>query len=233
MRLALALALTFVGNVAGATDITSARFTDPTTRYAHGILGDAVEWGALEMRGDDGRRYRVVLPEERVFEDVAPRLADVDFDGLAEVVVVESDLARGARLAVYDTGGLVTSTDFIGTRNRWLAPVGAGAADLDGDGVVEFAYVDRPHLAKTLRIFRFAEGALEPVADLPGVTNHRIGETDIAGGIRACGEAPEMLVASADWSRLLAVTFDGAGFGVTDLGGDTSRAAFARAMACR
>ena len=46
---------------------------------------------------------------------------------LAEVIVVESDMSRGARLAIYDTVGLVSSTDFIGTPNRWLAPVGSGA----------------------------------------------------------------------------------------------------------
>ena len=27
--------------------ITKARYEAPTTRYAHGVLGDAVEWGAL------------------------------------------------------------------------------------------------------------------------------------------------------------------------------------------
>ena len=232
IRSALAGALVCFGSLAGATDITSAEFTDPTTRYRHGVLGDAIEWGTLEMRAGDGRLFRVVLPDRRVFEDVAPRLADVDGDGEFEVVVVESDMAKGARLSVYDTGGLVTATEFIGTPNRWLAPVGIGAADLDGDGVVEFAYVDRPHLAKTLRIFRFAEVALSPIAELPGVTNHRIGERDIAGGIRNCGTGPELLVASSDWSRLLAIRFDGEGFRTDDLGSDTSRPAFAKAMSC-
>ena len=30
-------------------EIVGARFTEPTTRYAHGVLGDAVEWGALRL----------------------------------------------------------------------------------------------------------------------------------------------------------------------------------------
>ena len=38
-----------------------------------------------------------------------------------------------------------------------LAPL--GAADLDGDGKIELAYIDRPHLAKILRIWRFDDGA--------------------------------------------------------------------------
>ena len=229
---ALVLAAACSSAPAVALEIVEATYSEPTTRYAHGVLGDAVEWGTLDMRGADGRLFRIVLPETRVFEDVAPRLADVDGDGEAEVIVVESDQSMGARLAIYDTEGLVSATDFIGTPNRWLAPVGVGAADLDGDGLVELAYVDRPHLAMTLRIFRFAPGALIPLADLPGVTNHRIGETDIAGGIRDCGDGPELVVASADWSRIEAVRFDGTGVAVRTVGPHRDRTSFAAALSC-
>jgi hypothetical protein len=48
----------------------------------------------------------------------------------------------------------LASTPWIGQRFRWLAPV--AAADLDGDGAMELAYVDRPHLARTLRVWRIA-----------------------------------------------------------------------------
>lgn len=215
-----------------AEGVASARYDDPTTRYAHGILGDAVEWGALVMTGASGKSYRLTLPETRVFEDVAPRLVDIDGDGDSEVVAVESDLSRGARLSVYGTEGMITSNDFIGRPNRWLAPVGAGAADLDGDGRVEFAYVDRPHLAKTLLILRRDGKRLVTVAALEGVTNHRIGETDIAGGIRDCGGGPEIIVASADWAQVLAVRFDGKGFSTRALAAHEGRRTFARALAC-
>lgn len=213
-------------------DITAASYEDPTTRYAHGVLGDAIEHGALVMTLASGGKKRVVLPENRVFEDTEPRLFDVDGDGDREVIVVESDNRQGARLSIYDGDGLVAANGFIGQSNRWLAPVGIGAADLDGDGRVEIAFVDRPHLAKTLRIFRFQNGTLIPLADLPGVTNHRIGERDIAGGIRDCGTGPEMIVATADWRRVVAVRFDGVAFAVVDLGDHQGRSSFAAAMAC-
>ena len=217
---------------ANAIDISEARYADPTTRYAHGVLGDTIEWGALEMRGEDGRLYRVTLPQTRVFEDVAPRLFDVDGDGKSEVIAVEADVNRGARLSIYDTEGLVAANEFIGTRFRWLAPTGVGAADLDGDGAVELAFVDRPHLAKTLRVYRYSEDGLTLVGSLPGVTNHRIGEADIAGGIRTCGAGPEVIVATSDWSRLVAVSFDGAGFETRDVGPHAGRDSFAAAMRC-
>jgi hypothetical protein len=229
-RAAALLALSAVPAI--AEGVASARYDDPTTRYAHGILGDAVEWGALVMTGTSGKSYRLMLPETRVFEDIAPRLADIDDDGDLEIIAVESDLSRGSRLSVYGTEGLIASNEFIGRPNRWLAPVGVGAADLDGDGRVEFAYVDRPHLAKTLVIMRREGRRLVTVAALEGVTNHRIGDTEISGGVRDCGEGPEMIVASADWSQVVEVRFDGAGFSTRALAAIEGRPTFARALAC-
>ena len=226
----LALVLACLATPALASGVTSARYADPTDRYAHGILGDAIEWGALLIETADGRNLRLTLPQTRVFEDTEPRLADVDGDGDNEVVVVETDMRLGARLSIYDETGLISSNDYIGRTNRWLSPI--GIADLDGDGRIELAFVDRPHLAKTLRVFSYAPGALELRAELPGVTNHRIGERDIAGGIRVCDDAPEMIVANARWTRVLAVSWDGSEFAVTDLGPHQNRASFAQALTC-
>lgn len=189
--------------------LTSATYGGPTTRYAHGVLGDAIEYGHLTLTygGTAGAR-RFELPLARVFEDIAPRIVDIDGDGNAqEVMVVESHQDKGARLALYDGCGLITATPYIGQRNRWLAPV--GATDLDGDGRIEVAYVDRPHLAKTLRIWRYADGTLTQVGSYANVSNHKIGWDYIAGGLRQCGTKPEMIVASGDWRSVLAVTFDG------------------------
>ncbi|WP_299551679.1 VCBS repeat-containing protein [uncultured Tateyamaria sp.] len=211
--------------------IVAARYADPTYRYAHGILGDAIEWGTLELEIQGGELRRFVLPRDHVFEDVAPRLADLDGDGAPEVLVVEADVTAGAAFAIYGVQGKITETPHIGTSNRWLAPL--GAADLDGDGVTEIAYIDRPHLAKTLRIWRFEDGTLTSAADLRGLTNHRIGEVDIAGGIRTCAGVPEMILATANWSDLVAIRWDGSQFQRMNLGNDTTRPAFARAMDCR
>ena len=227
----LLIGLILPASQAAAQSITSADYTIPTTRYAHGILGDAIEHGALALKLSNGRVISVTLPISDVFEDTIPRLSDMDGDGNPEVIVVQSNRRLGAKLAIYDETGLIADTPFIGRANRWLAPL--GAADLDGDGVIEVAYIDRPHLAKTLRIWRFVAGELIHVADLGGFTNHRIGERDIAGGIRTCNGRPEMIVASADWSQLVSVAFDGAEFQAETLGRDTSRPAFANAMVCK
>lgn len=232
-RSLLAICGLAAGQVAWADDVVSAKFAEPTTRYAHGVLGDAIEHGALIMQTASGRQVRLVLPETRVFEDTTPRLFDVDGDGDREVIVVESDSTRGARLSIYGPDGLKSSNDFIGQRNRWLAPTGIGAADLDGDGRVELVFVDRPHLAKTLRIYEYRADKLVLEASFQGVTNHRIGESDIAGGIRLCAQAPEIVVADAAWREILAVTWDGTRFDATRLGPHNGRDSFAKAMNCQ
>lgn len=232
VRVAASLAAVMAMGPVTAETIIGARYAEPTTRYAHGILGDAVEYGALILERSGAVDIRIVLPDRRVFEDVAPRLANLDGDVAPEVIVVESDRDLGARLAVYDARGLRMATPFIGTRYRWLAPV--GAADLDGDGMVEIAYVDRPHLARTLRVWRVEGDQLVPVAARSGLTNHRIGERDIAGGVRDCGDGPEMVVADADWHQVLAVrlTLDER-LEVQPIGPHRDRGSFRDALQCR
>lgn len=203
----LAVALV-AGQASAAERITSAAFEAPTGRYPHGVLGDDLEWGQLVITTDEGgtsRHIRMTLPETRVFEDLMPRLVDLDGDQTPEVVVVESDARQGAQLAIYDQTGKIAATPHIGTRFRWLAPI--GAADFDGDGHVEIAYIDRPHLAKTLRVWRFErsgdKATLTEIASKPGLTNHKIGQDFITGGIRECGGGPEMVTVDAGWQTVL------------------------------
>ena len=229
IRLAVTIALTSVTS-ACSQEMVSASFDAPTDRYRHGILGDAIEWGALSIKSVHGES-RFVLPLDRVFEDLAPRLVDLDGDGAYEVIVVETSVTLGAQLAVYDHTGKIAETPHIGRTNRWLAPI--GAADLDGDGVIEVAYVDRPHLAKTLRVWRFEDGELVHAADLGGVTNHRIGEDHISGGIRDCGTGPEMITASADWSQIMATTLADGVLSSRVIGMNEGPSSFDDAMACR
>jgi len=219
-----------MGLPALAQEITAARYADPTTRYAHGVLGDAVEWGALVLGLSDGTQRRLTLPETLVFEDTAPRLADLDGDGAPEVIVVESSLDKGARLAIYGRAGRITATPHIGRPHRWLAPI--GAADLDGDGRIEIAYIDRPHLAGTLRIWRYEAERLTQIASKPGLSNHRIGWDFIAGGIRTCGGTPELITANADWTRIMATTLQGGRITSLEIGAYTTPQSLTAALTC-
>ena len=191
-----------------------------THRYPHGVLGDTLE--PTRLSGTTSRAYMsLTLDDVHVFEDLAPRLADLNFDGTAEVITIRSHQNLGAQLAIYrpdpdnETFELVATTPYIGRRNRWLAPI--GVADFNGDGQMDIAYVDRPHLARTLRIWSFVPGGLagtgelREIANAGGFSNHRIGEDFITGGVRDCGAGPEMVLADAGWiSVMVARMVDGA-----------------------
>ena len=221
--------------------ITGATYHMPTTRYPHGALGDEEEWTVLTVAvrlklpcraGASG--YEVRLPQELVFEDVSPRLWDVTGDGLPEVVVVESHAQKGARLAIWglteDGLGRIGAAPFIGTRFRWLAPV--AAADLDGDGAVELAWVDRPHLAKTLRVWRWERGQLVEVTQIAGLTNHRFGDDFIQGGLRNCGGDRALILADGGWQRVVAVRLKGGGLEAETLGPYRGPESLEAARAC-
>lgn len=196
---------------AAQAQITDAQYLGETDAYPHAVLGDAIEYTKLKVvvEGQNGARTSRTfkLPDHMVFEDVTPRLWDVDGEPGPEVVTVVADFDKGAALAIFDENGFVAQTPHIGTRFRWLAPI--GAADFDGDGNIEIGYIDRPHLAKTLRLWRFSGTGLQEVTTLKGLTNHRIGDAEIPGGVRDCGAGPEMVTANANWGSVMATRFDG------------------------
>ena len=221
MRLAV-LALLLAGWVQpvvaqmAAVSILEAEFAEPTRRYGHDALGRGAEWGALAFELDlcpacaAMRRGHVDvrLEPNRVFEDTAPRLMDMNGDGSADaVVVVESDLALGSRLAIWSPSGFVAGTPFIGEPRRWLAV--AGIADLDGDGSLEFAYVERPHIAPVLMVWQLRGREFVKIAELPGVSNHRFGEARIEGGVRVCGGVTELVLPDAGFANVMAVRLQG------------------------
>jgi len=228
------LALAIMPGVGAAQTVRSAAYADPAGHYGHDALGTGAEFSTLAVTLDDGRQFRATFPAGgMVFEDLAPRLWDLDRDGMPEIVVIEADPQFGARLAVWGVvdGALArhAATLHIGQRHRWLAPL--GAVDLDGDGLVEIAFVDRPHLARVLRVWRWQDGTLTEVAAEAGHTNHRFGAPEIGGGIRDCGDGPEIVTASADWTRLLAARLEGGQIVSREIGPWTG--GFEDALACR
>ncbi len=256
MRLtALCLALLTWGGSAGGSAIANctqgdgnwivqACYDKPETYlpYGHNILGDTPEWtrlrvtlgpkGLARLEHDQGEIAMGTLDApKQIIEDVAPRIVQINGKGPPEIVMVVTDHRKGAKLVVLDIATRHSvSTPYIGTRHRWLAPL--GAADLDGDGHIEIAYIDRPHLTKTLRIWRFENTTLSHVADQPGLTNHRIGEDHISGGIRICTDQPEIITTNATWTRLIASTLSNGRINTRDIGPYTDPTSFTAALAC-
>ncbi len=225
-------AMLLPGMATAGGGIVEAQYGADVDVYPHRIMGDIFEKQELRVVGDDGVTYLLTLPDN-VFEDIAPRVADMDGDGLGDVVVVETDVNLGASLAIYSLGpdGLfkLAATPHIGQPARWLAP--AGIADFNGDGQNDIAYVETPHLGKVLRFWTLRNGALVELASAQGLTNHRIGEEFISGGARVCDGVAEVVTANGDWSRVFATRMVDGGLEFTDLG-PYSAQALADALTC-
>ncbi len=129
-------------------------YEKPTKRYDHGVLGDAIEGGSLVVLDNLGRKYELVLPKAFVFEDITPRIADLDGDGQNEVITIRTKVTAGAAIAVYQLQGgkLVekSSTPPLGLRHRWLSIAGIG--DFLGNGHREIAVVKTPHIGGVLEV---------------------------------------------------------------------------------
>ena len=183
----------------------------PTERYRHGVLGDAVEGGSLVVFDARGTRYEVVLADDFVFEDITPRIADLDGDGSNEIVVIRADIRAGAALAIYGLrdGRLaeLAASPPIGTANRWLSV--AAIADFRGEGRNTIAVVKTPHIGGILELDRFADGKLEVVrGPSPGYSTHRIGSRELTLAVAADLDGdgrPELVLPDQSLRKIVAL----------------------------
>lgn len=152
-----------------------AQYIYPTTRYDHGILGDKIEGGGLFV-DFDGEQAILKLDSSFVFEDLQPRLVDMDGDYIPEIITILTKIGSGASISIYkfEEGDIsnLASGDFIGTPYRWLNI--AAIDDIDEDGKIEIAYVTTPHIGGDLHIARIVANELNVNCSLSGVSNHKI-----------------------------------------------------------
>lgn len=190
----------------GARDLARAWLASPTRRYAHAVLGDDLEASALRVQTRSGRTLAATLPEDCVFEDLVPRLVDLDADGRDEVVVVQSCQSTGAMITAWGVvnGRLVRKAagGAIGMPHRWLNPIGFG--DFDGDGRLEIAVVETPHIGGIVKIYRLAGTTLVLVAERARYSTHAPGSTDLGlGQVVRLGRTDGLLVPNQQRDHLV------------------------------
>jgi hypothetical protein len=203
------------GGVAqGARNIRRAWFVNPTRRYPHGALGDDVEAGGLRAVLGSGIAVEHRLDAGSVFEDLVPRIVDVDGDGRDEILAIRSALGRGSSLVLLsaDEGGInvLAETPQMGGTNRWMNPVGIG--DFDGDGEIEVGAVETPHIGGVLTIYKLSRGALRPIVSRLGFSNHRMGSTELGLSVvtDANGDGVvDIVIPDASRFQVKAVSFAG------------------------
>ena len=173
-RLIFAAAFAIIAPNTIAETIAAAEFAAPVERYGHFALGRPHEYARVTATTDGGRRLFFELPENEVFEDLAPRIVRLVATEPEEILAIVSNRDSGSRLMMLRlrAGRLEISAQSppIGTPMRWLNPV--GVADLDGDGRAEIAAVITPHIGGTLKVYRRQGGALLEISALDGFSNH-------------------------------------------------------------
>jgi len=188
-------------------------YAQPTTRYQHGVLGDAVEGGSLVAIDHLGQQFEIVLPTSQVFEDITPRVVDLDGDGRNEVVTIRSGVLVGASVVVYAIvdGRLIerAATAPIGQPNRWLSI--AGVADFRGDSTRQIAIVKTPHIGGVLELLALRGDELVSLySPRSGYSTHVIGSRILSlagtGDLDGNGTA-ELVLPDQSRRRLVVLTF--------------------------
>jgi len=183
-------------------------------RYVHGIMGDNFEGSTLIVLDVKDSEIRVLarvdLPGEDVYEGIAPMWADLDGDGVEDLVTTVSNGTFGAKLRAYvwDGGQIKQEVDgpAIGQGNRWRHQLTAGAFGPNGE--IEIADVLTPHIGGTLEFSRLDGTSLDIVTSFPSVTTHVIGSRNLdqtaAGDFNGDGQ-PEVLVMNTARNQIIAV----------------------------
>jgi len=153
--------------------------TDPTDRYAHGVLGDSLEAASVSVFDAEtlGAIAKYTLPEPFVFEQ--RRVTPFDISGTTGLLATRSSDATGAGVILlsYENGDLKLSAEAqpIGTGNRWLNLF----ASRDGR-----AYAIRtPHIGGPLQRYTLNGDSLEIETFQLGVTNHTLGSRNLNLGV--------------------------------------------------
>lgn len=163
------------------SDITTfGQYTTPTSRYLHGVLGDRIEAEQLVVV-EKGVFYELRLDSQYVFEDIRPRIYDVDKDNQPEYVTIRTHIDHGAAITIYKVvNGRLTelsSIAEIGRSNRWLNI--AAIDDLDNDGTIDIAWIETPHIGGTLKVASIENSAIVIKDEVSQYSNHAIGERNL------------------------------------------------------
>ena len=155
--------------------------TGATTRYRHGVLGDATEAASITMvetRPEVRVSLNIPIPGDTVVEGIAPIWADLDGDGVREIIVTLSNAKQGAQVVVFnESGDLVAEGPAIGQGSRWRHQI--AVAPFGPNGEVELVDVLTPHIGGVVEFYRLEDDELRIIARVPGFTSHVLGSRNL------------------------------------------------------
>ena len=184
--------------------------TDPSSDYDHGIVGDALEARGVSIVtiSEEPKAKQILsLPAQTVIEGISAIWADLDGDGLREIIITQSNAQDGAQIAVYNNDGQwLAASDPIGLAYRWRHQM--AVAPFGPNGEMELASVFTPHIGGIVEFMQLDGEKLDVVARLAGYTSHVIGSRNLdmalAADVDADGQI-ELLLPNQNLSTLAAI----------------------------
>ncbi len=169
------------------------------------MLGDGEEAKAATLVDETGETLeQISIFSDQVIEGIAPIWADINNDGLREIILTLSDRRSGAQIVVYsEEGELIGQGEPIGTGYRWRHQI--AVAPFGPNQEIELVDVLTPHIGGTVEFFQLQGESLVKVAEVPGYTSHMINSRNldmaVAGDVNADGQV-ELLIPSQQLSHL-------------------------------
>ncbi|MEL6525832.1 MAG: hypothetical protein AAFQ07_08995, partial [Chloroflexota bacterium] len=175
-------------------------------RYVHGIMGDDIEGSEVVVLqivdGEFEILERMTVEGDAIYEGLSPMWADVNGDGVQDLITTVSNSQLGSRIRAYvftDEGVQTVDGVPIGRGNRWQHQL--AWASFAPDGTFELVEVLTPHIGGVVRFYQYTGNTLEIVAELEGYTSHVIGSCNldmaVAGDFNGDG-IPEIVLPSQD-----------------------------------
>ena len=151
-----------------------------TGRYAHGVLGDALEAGSIAIVNTDPVEVTQVIDvSPGVIEGISAIWVDTDGDEMREILVTVSDDVEGAKLVVYEEDGSINwQSEPVGRGYRWRHQLVVTAFEA-GTGTFIAENVT-PHIGGITEFLPLS-GADGPVllSELEGFSTHRLGSRNL------------------------------------------------------
>ena len=159
--------------------------TQPTNRYDHDVLGDDLEASSITLL-DTQPELRIIreIPIEApdVIEGISPIWADIDNDGIRDIIVTLSNNQSGARIVAFlEDGTLLAESPAIQIGYRWRHQIAVSAFGINPQPIL--VSIRTPHIGGVIEFFQFNNGKLEIVREVDGFSSHSIGSRNLDSAI--------------------------------------------------
>lgn len=182
-------------------------------RYVHGIMGDDIEGASLVVLRINDDQLEIIeqidLEGDAVYEGLSPMWADINEDGVQDLVTTVSDSQSGSRIRVYlftENGILTVDGQAIGQANRWQHQLAWGAFGANAE--MQLVDVLTPHIGGIVRFYEFDGTQMVIQAQISGYTSHVIGSRNldmaVAGDFDGDGQL-EIVLPSQNRQRIAGI----------------------------